>query len=475
MKTVKYKWVVLSNTTLGSLMASLDSNIVLIALPTIARDLPHATLFSLLWIIIGYQLVTASVLINFGRLADIFGRVRLYNLGFAIFTIGSALCSLSQTSDELIAFRLVQGVGAGFLFSNSAAIITDTFPINERGMALGINQISIVVGSVFGLVMGGFLTSFAGWRSIFLVNIPIGIFATVWAHYKLKELANIQKKEGLDILGNVTFAGGVALLLTGITLHILSTMSFDSFLLMTVSGVALLIAFIFVERRTLEPMFDLSIFKIRLFAAGNAAIFINSLARGTVSIVLVFYLQGPSMNLSPLVAGIFLLPISISMAALGPVSGWLSDRYGARGLSTLGLIVSAMGFLLLARIGLVITFTHLMVPLILIGAGMGLFASPNRASIMNSVKESRRGVASGTSTTLVNIGSTFSMALAFSVLAVGTPLKDLEGIFLGQKVGGNATWIYSFINSIHSVYYLSAVLILIAIIPSVLRGKPLSH
>lgn len=467
---MQYKWVALSNTTLGTLMSSLDTNIVLIALPTIARELPNTSLFDLLWILLGYQLVTASVLVNFGRLADMFGRVKLYNFGFALFTAGSALCSFAQDGEQLIIFRLVQALGSAFLFSNSAAIITDAFPLQERGRALGINQVSIVSGSVTGLVLGGFLTSAAGWRSIFWVNIPIGIFATLWSHYRLKELASIQKGQKLDLVGNFTFAGGLSLVLTGITLYAISSLSMTVLSAMLMGGIALLVLFVFVETRVAQPMFNLSLFKIRLFAAGNTAIFLNALARGAVSLVLVFYLQGPTMGLDPLTAGIFLIPISASLAFFGPISGWLSDKYGARVLSTIGLLVSSVGFILLAGIGRTITFQQLLVPLVFVGSGMGIFASPNRASIMNAVPEKERGVASGTSTTLVNIGMTFSLGLAFLVMTVSTPIGDLEKIFLGSSGLSNSPWIGSFIASIHSVYFLSTFFLIMAIIPSVMRG-----
>jgi EmrB/QacA subfamily drug resistance transporter len=468
---VQYKWVVLSNTTLGTLMSSLDGNIVLIALPTIAKDLPGTTLFDLLWILLGYQLVTATVLVNFGRLADMFGRVKLYNFGFALFTVGSAMCSLSQSSVQLIGFRLVQALGAGFLFSNSAAIITDAWPEDQRGMALGINQVSIVIGSVLGLVMGGLLTTAAGWRSIFWVNIPIGVFATAWSHYKLKELANVRKGEKLDLAGNISFAGGIALILTSITLYVISSLSFPELLAMSGAGAALLVLFVFIERRVPQPMFDLTLFRIRMFTAGNIAIFLNALARGAVSLVLVFYLQGPTMGLSPLTAGLFLIPVSLSIALFGPVSGWLSDRHGARLLSSVGLGVSSIGFVLLTGIGPTITFQQLALPLIFVGGGMGLFASPNRASIMNSVPDRERGVASGTSMTLVNVGGTFSLAMAFTVMSLTMPVKDLQMVFLGVQVSGTASWVGSFIGSIRSVYYLSTLFLLLAIIPSAMRGK----
>ncbi len=271
----------------------------------------------------------------------------------------------------------------------------------------------------------------------------------------------------------MTFAGGLVLLLTGITLYAISSLSLATLSAMLTGGVALLALFVFVETRMPEPMFDLSLFKIRLFTAGNIAILLNALARGAVSLVLVFYLQGPTMGLDPLTAGIFLIPISASLAFFGPISGWLSDKYGARGLSTIGLLVSSVGFVLLAGIGPTITFQQLLVPLLFVGSGMGIFASPNRASIMNSVPAKERGVASGTSTTLVNIGATFSLGLSFLVMTVSMPIENLEKIFLGSASGlVSAPWIDDFIVSIHSVYYLSTFFLIIAIIPSVLRGEP---
>ncbi len=469
---MEYKWTVLSNTTLGTLMASLDMNIVLISLPTIARELPDTTLLDLLWILMGYTLVTAAVLVNFGRLSDMFGRVRLYTFGFAVFTAGSALCSLSQIGPELIGFRLVQGVGAAFLFSNSGAIITDAFPENERGEALGINQVAIVAGAVSGLVLGGLLTYTIGWRSIFYVNIPIGIVATLWAHHNLKELAVIRKGQKIDVIGNASFAGGIGLVLTGITLYATGTSGLDTVLALISGGIAIFFFFIFYEFKIDYPMFDLKLFRIRLFAAGNIAIFLNALGRGAVTFVLVFYLQGPTMRLNPFVAGLFLVPISISLSIFGPVSGWISDKYGARLITTVGLIVSASGFLLLTKLGPITTFNDMIVPLVLIGSGMGIFASPNRASIMNSCPPPERGIASGMSSTLVNVGNIFSMGIAFYVMSLAVPIHSLAGIFTGTSNGGTSRiLIHPFIDSIHSVFLISTIALLLAIVPSVLRGK----
>jgi EmrB/QacA subfamily drug resistance transporter len=468
---LQYKWIVLSNTTLGTLMASLDTNIVLIALPTISRELRATSFFDLLWVLLGYQLVNGSLLVNFGRLSDIFGRVRLYTFGFALFTAASALCSLAQTGEQLIAFRLLQGVGSAFLFANSGAIITDAFPENERGKALGINQVSIVVGSLLGLVLGGVLTTVAGWQSIFYVNIPIGIFATAWSHFKLKELATIRKGQKIDVVGNITFAGGLATVLVAITLDAVALLPVDQSVLLLGAGIALLVAFVVTERRVKEPMLDLSLFRIRLFTAGTIASLLNSLARGAMTLVLTFYLQGPSMGLDALSAGIFLIPISVSLAFLGPISGILSDKYGPRFFATSGLVVSMIGFLLLATIGRTITFWQLALPLSLVGAGFGLFQSPNRASIMNSVPAWARGIASGTSTTVLVAGGSFSLGIAFFILTASVPIADLQNIFIGGTALSTAPWIGSFIDSIHQVYYLSTAFLLLGIIPSVLRGK----
>ena len=366
-------------------MSSVDASIVLIALPTIGRELPNTSPFDLIWVLVAYQVAITAVLVNFGRLSDMFGRVRLFTLGFALFTFSSGLCSLSQSGLELVLFRMVQGLGAALLFSNSSAIVTDAFPFEERGRALGINAAAISVGSVLGLVFGGFLTSAAGWRSIFWVNVPIGIVATVWAHYRLKERSVRRKGQQLDIPGNVAFAAGVVLLLSGISLYAVADVSQSLVVGLVASGVAILCAFGFVETKVKDPMLNLSLFRNRLFAAGTSAIFLNALARGCVLLVLVFCLQGPNMNLGPFQAGVFLLPNTLAIALFGPIAGYLSDKWGARVISTVGLCTSAAGLLLLAQLPSAVTFWQLAFPLVLVGAGIGTFAPPNRSSVMSSV------------------------------------------------------------------------------------------
>lgn len=330
---------------------------------------------------------------------------------------------------------------------------------------------SIVVGSVSGLVLGGLLTSTLGWRSVFWINVPIGIFGTTWSHFKLKELAEIRVGQKLDIPGNVSFAGGLSLILFAVTFHLVANLDTALTYVLLSGGVALLLAFYVIETRTKDPMLNLSLFSIRLFTAGNIAILLNALARGCISLVMTFYLQGPTMGLDPLKAGFFLIPISVSMAAAAPISGWLSDKHGARVLSTLGLITSGIGTLLLTTLSRTVTFEELLPPLVLLGAGMGLFASPNRASIMNSVLPEDRGIASGTSITLTNVGNTFSLALAFLIMSFYTPLEAVQAIFTGVKVGSNAPWLDSFIVSLHHVFIASTAILLIAIIPSMMRGK----
>ncbi|HTT16432.1 MAG TPA: MFS transporter [Thermoplasmata archaeon] len=468
---MRYKWLVLTNTTVATLMSSIDANIVLISLPTIGRQLAGTTATLLLWILLGYSLLTAVVLLNFGRLSDMFGRVRLYVLGFAVFTVGSALCGLSQTGLELVLFRLVQAVGAGFLFSNSAAIITDAFPPNERGRALGVNQVSIVAGAVAGLVLGGVITSTIGWRWIFFVNVPIGIIATLRAHYDLREIARPERTARIDWLGNIVFAGGLTLLLVGVTLGALGQLSGTGALAAALAGLALLAAFVVVELRESSPMLDLSLFRNRQFTASALATLLNALARGAFTFILVFYLQGPPRFLSPLTAGLFLVPVSASLAAFGPISGWLSDRFGPRPFLLTGLVVSASGFLWLSTIGAAATFAQLAGPLVLVGAGMGLFAAPNRAAMMTAVPPTRRGVASGIGVTFVNTGATISLGITLLIMTSVLSRPEIQAIFLGTAAGGMPFAAGGrFLEAIHGIFLASTVLVLCALVPSVLRG-----
>ncbi len=435
---VEYKWVALSNTTLGILMASIDSTIVLIALPAIFRGInidPFSSFQYMLWILFGYSIVTATLLVTFGRLSDMFGRVKLYNLGFAIFTVGSILLSITPNQGdagaiELIIFRIIQGVGGAFLFANSAAIITDAFPSNERGKALGINQIAFLAGSLIGLVLGGIL-AVINWRLVFLVSVPVGVIGTIWSYLKLKEQCTIKKHQKLDIWGNIAFGGGLTLILTGFIYGLIpygtSSMGWGNpwVVASLVSGAALLVAFPFIESHVAEPMFSLDLFKIRAFTAGNLASFFSSMSRGGVMIMLIILLQGIwlplhgySYDSTPFWAGIFMIPMSIGFVLTGPISGWLSDKRGARLLATLGMVISAVAFIGFVLLPVDFVYLAFAAVLFVMGIGGGVFASPNMASIMNSVPAQSRGAASGMRATIQNSAMMISQAVFFTIIIV---------------------------------------------------------
>jgi len=416
-------------------MASINGTIILISLPSIFRgiDINPLTSFQyLLWLLFGYNIVTATLLVTFGRLSDMFGRVRLYNLGFAIFTVGSILLFLTpNTGDagalELIFFRIVQGIGGAFLFANSAAIITDAFPYNQRGTALGINQIAALAGSLVGLILGGILAS-TNWRYVFLVSVPVGLLGTVWSYLKLKE-TSVKVKQKLDIWGNVTFAAGLTLLLLGVTYGLLpygnSVMGWGNpwVIASMVAGTGLLAAFPFIETKVEQPMFRMELFKIRSFAAGNLAGFLRSIAYGGVMIMLIILLQGIWLPLhgysyqsTPFWAGVYTIPLLMGFVVMGPISGKLSDKFGARGFATAGMMIVVGSLLALSTLPYNFNYVEFAVILFVMGLGNGLFASPNTASIMNAVPREHRGAASGMRATLQNAGQTASLAIFFTII-----------------------------------------------------------
>ena len=433
---VEYKWVVLSNTTLGTFMASIDITIVEIALPAIFRGIaidPFTSFEYLLWILFGYSIVTATLLVTFGRISDIFGRVKLYNLGFLVYTVGSVLLYLTpNTGDlgaiELILFRIVQGIGGAFLFSNGAAIITDAFPLKERGKALGLNQLSFLAGSFVGLVLGGVLAVY-DWRYVFLISVPFGAFGTAWSYWKLKELATIREGQRINVWGNITFGVGLTVFLIAITYGLLpygtSTMGWGNPWVIAglVCSVGLLVAFPFIETRVQDPMFRLDLFKRRAFSAGNFAAFLASISRGGVSLLVIIMLQaiwlplhGINYEDTPLWAGIYMLPFTAGFLVMGPLSGYLSDKYGARGFSTTGMLITAVGYYLLSTFPYNFAYLSFAAVIFLMGFGMGMFASPNTASVMNSVPAEHRGSASGMRSTMQNTGSVIGLSILFTLV-----------------------------------------------------------
>ena len=452
-----YKWIALSNTTLGMLMASIDVNIVLISLPAIFRGIninplaPNEASY-LLWMLMGYSMVTATLLVSFGRLSDMFGRVRLYNLGFAVFSFASILLSVTPGQGntgalELIIFRLLQAVGGGFLFSNSTAILTDAFPSSERGMAMGLNQIAFIGGSLLGLILGGILSAI-NWRLVFLVSVPVGITGTIWAYLKLKEIS-APHRQRIDFIGNTTFGAGLTIFLAALIYGIMpygsSVMGWTNPWVKAglAVGIILLIAFVFIETRVKYPMFRLSLFRIRMFAAGNVSGFLSSVARGGLTFMLIIWLQGIWLPLhgynfvdTPLWAGIYMMPMMGGFFLMGPLSGWLSDRFGARGFSTGGMLLQMAGFLLLASLPANFSYLPFMLILVLFGLGMGMFASPNTTSIMNSVPAEHRGVASGMRSTIQNSGALLSMSVFFSIVIIGLTSKLPLVLYAGLVAQG---------------------------------------
>lgn len=441
MQNSRYKWIALSNTSLGVFMASLNANIVLISLPAVFRGIhinpmaPGSSVY-LLWLLMGYMVVTATLLVSFGRISDMFGRARLYNLGFAIFTAASILLALTPGQGdtgaiELVVFRLLQGVGAGFLFSNSTAILTDAFPPSQRGMAMGLNQILGIGGTLVGLIVGGLLADLH-WRLVFLLSVPIGLVGTVWAYLKLRDTGTILKNQKMDWLGNSTFAIGLTVLLLALTYGIMpygqAQMGWGNPMVIwgIIIGIILLIAFVFIEMRVEMPMFHLDLFKIRAFAAGNLSLFLSSIARGGLQFMLIIWLQGIwlplhgySFEKTPLWAGIYMLPMMLGFFMMGPTCGYLSDRYGARGFATVGMLLSALSFVLLTLLPADFNYLPFVVILLLAGIGMGMFAAPNTTAIMNSVPPEHRGASSGMRATLQNTGMALSMTLYFSILIIG--------------------------------------------------------
>jgi EmrB/QacA subfamily drug resistance transporter len=464
---LRYKYTVLTNTTIGSFMSQLDGNIVLIALPTITRSL-NATAFEALWVLMGYILMTAVSLLTFGRLADMYGKVRLYNVGFAIFTIGSGLCSLALNGTMLVAFRLVQGLGAALIWANNAAILTDAFPPNERGRAIGINLVAGISGSVIGLVLGGVLTESLGWRSVFWINLPIGAFATFWAYAKLRELGTIGHGK-IDVPGNILFAGGLTMFLAGLTLGALSQYTATYFGLMVV-GLLMVAGFGYVELKVRSPLMDLKLFRIRPFTAGIVSNLLSSIARSGVSLVLTIFFQG-ALLLDPLTAGLWLIPFAAAFVSVGPLAGFLSDKYGARGFTTTGLIISVAGFLGLAMIPSNVSYETLALLMVLVGIGGGMFVAPNMSSIMTSAPVTERGIASGMSATLVTTGSLLSLSISFAVLATSINSTVLQAVFAGLPLPPDVTpSIDLFIGPMHTIFLIMAAMSLVAVVPSALRG-----
>jgi MFS family permease len=436
----RYKWIALSNVTLGVLLATLDASITLIAMPDIFRGihldpLEPANSFYLLWMILGFLVVSSVLIVSLGRLGDMYGRVKIYNLGFLIYTVASVFLTVDWLTGRagamfLIVFRIVQGIGAACLLANAAAIITDAFPANQRGMALGINNIVGVSGMFVGLVLGGLLAPI-DWRMVFLISVPVGLFGTVWAYLKLEERSQ-PRRAPIDWAGNLTFGAGLILLMVSVTYGIRPYGSHSTgwssprVIALLAAGVACLAAFGVIERRVANPMFRLPLFRIRAFSFGTLSTFLSAVARGGLMFMLIIWLQGIwlpqhgyNFTDTPLWAGIYMLPLTVGMLLAGPASGFLSDRFGARPFATGGMLGTALSFLLLLALPIDFPYPLFAVVLLVTGISFGMFASPNRAAVMNSLPPSDRGAGGGMNQTFQNSAQVISIGVFFTLMIAG--------------------------------------------------------
>jgi MFS family permease len=479
--------MVLSNTTLGMLMATIDTSIVLIALPDIFKGininpLEPGNTFYLLWMILGFMIVTSVLVVSLGRLGDMLGRVRMYNIGFVIYTFFSLMLSITWMQGTaagiwLVVMRLFQGVGAAFLIANSTAILTDAFPENQRGMAVGINQIAAIAGSFIGLILGGLLGPIE-WRLIFIISVPIGIFGTIWAYLNLKELPT-KIDSHVDWSGNVTFALGLVALMVGITYgiqpyggHVMGWTS-PFVLACLIVGVVALFFFARIEVRSPDPMFKLSLFRIRAFTAGSISTLFSAIGRGGLMFTMVIWLQGIWLPLhgyafseTPLWAGIALLPLTGGFLVAGPICGYLSDRYGARPFTVGGMVGAAISFFLLQFLPADFSYPVFGLLLFLNGLSMGMFAAPNRASIMNSLPPENRGVGSGMNSTFQNSGQVLSIGIFFTLMIIGLSRTLPHALYVGLTNEGIAPSVAHHISTLPPVTTLFA---------SFLGYNPMAH
>jgi len=441
-------------------MANLDLTIVVIGLPTILQQL-HATIYHGIWIITGYTLMMTILLVLLGRLADLYGRVRLYNLGFAIFTVGSLFCTLSRNGAELIAFRFLQGAGAALLYANSGAIITDAFPADELGMGLGINVMAVNLGAIAGYTLGGVMITYFGWRSIFLLNIPIGVFGTIWGYLNLKEISRKPVGQKFDFTGALLYCIGLATILLALTIG--DPLSIRNLIILG-CGVAFFIAVIFVELRQKFPTLDLALFKIRQFALGNIAGFLNAIAFSCGPFLRSLYLQ-LILGYSAAKTGLLLIPMEIIIFAISPFSGKLSDKIGARVLSSIGLLLNAAALFWFATLNKSSSYSAVLVSLLLFGCGMALFFPPNSSAVMGSVAPEKRGVANGIRMTLNQTGNVFSVPFSLLLMTLVMPYSKLSQIVgSSQLLSSNESTI--FMNAINHACFILGIITLAAIIPS---------
>lgn len=466
--TGSYKWWALSCTSLGTLLATLNSGTLIIALPVLLREL-HTSLITLVWVLLSYMLAQTVLVLTAGRLADMFGRKNLYVFGFALFGVSALAAGFVTTGEELVVVRIVQGAAGAFMMANSSAIVTDAFPKRQLGLALGTNMIVAAVGSIFGTILGGWLTIFS-WQWVFWFNVPISVIGTIWAWLNLREQAQLDGGQRFDIPGTLTYLISVTGLLIALTVGGIQGWADPMVVGGFIAAAIFFPLFIVAEFKVAQPLLDLKLFRDRLFAMGNLSAFLNSLARLAVTFLLVFYFQGPEQK-DALTAGILLTPLAVGMLITSPISGVLSDRYGSRVLASLGLVVSAVGLAGMAFIGIHTSYWYTATSMFVVGAGSGLFNSPNTSAIMASVRPGQRGIAAGTRTMLMNTGGVFSIAFALAIVASTLPKAVMFQIFAGVTTGVPDSVLSAFINGLHISFWLMAAISVLAAVVSALRGK----
>ncbi len=466
--TATYRWWVLGVTSIGALLASLASGTLVIALPDILREL-HTDLFSLLWIVVGYTLIVTVLVLNAGRLADMFGRARTYTLGFAVFTLASILSAFAGDATQLIAWRLLQGVGGAFLMANSAALVADAFPRGHLGRALGINAMVVGLGLILGPILGGWLTGF-GWRYVFWFNVPIGILGTAAAALILVEQVRPEGRVSIDWLGSALYLVGLLGLMTALAFGGIYGWTTPWVLAGILAFVVAAPALLWVEAHHPRPLLDLELFRDRLFAMGNLTGFLNGVARNGVLFLLVFYLQGAKGD-DPVLAGILLAPLALGMLLLSPISGVLADRYGSRVLATAGMLVTALGLAALATIQVDTPYWQLALYQFVVGAGSGLFNSPNTSAVLGVVPPAKRGVGAGTRMMLVQSGFVISIALSIGLVTSSMDPSVMLRIFSGSQTGATGIDLGPFIDALHVAFAVGAVVSLVGAGVSMLRGE----
>lgn len=463
-----YKWWALSCTSLGMLLATINSGTLIIALPDLAREL-HTSILTLVWVILAYMIASTVLVLTAGRLSDLYGRKALYVGGFVAFAFGSLGAGFAGGGTALIAWRVVQGVGAAFLFANASALVTDAFPRNQLGVAMGTNVMIAAVGLVIGPVLGGALVEI-GWQWVFWFNVPFALLGALWGWLILRELARPDAAHKLDVLGTVTFIAGLTGLVYGVSRAGLDGWGDPQVVVSTLAALVLLPLFVLIELRHPAPMLDLTIFKNRMFSAATAAAFINGLSRFALMFVFVLYFQG-ALGDDAITAGIKLAPMAVGMLIASPLAGMWADRHGSRVLSSLGMLVSAIGLASMTLLDTKSPFALAAVTLFIVGVGSGMFNSPNTAAMMGAVHEDRRGIAAGTRMMLQNTGAVISIALVLEIITGAVPKDVLFSIFSGVTSGMSEAKLAPFISSMHEALWVLSAISLVGAVVVLMRPQ----